>query len=120
MVNSIFESNVTSKSINRSPSFPVDVTSLNDFNVNKSTTLPPFDLDKPFNLVDQSVSCPPVKATVKIDVDAKAHAVASIGLAASGTILPPNVESFAVIVGRHYFLLFLTSSGCDAENGKKN
>ncbi|KAF8186254.1 hypothetical protein BJ912DRAFT_972030 [Pholiota molesta] len=67
-----------------------DVTSLNDFNVNKSTTLPPFDLDKPFNLVDQSVSCPPVKATVKIDVDAKAHAVASIGLAASGTILPPT------------------------------
>ncbi|KAF8186252.1 hypothetical protein BJ912DRAFT_467768 [Pholiota molesta] len=73
--------------------------SLNDFNVNKSTTLPPFDIDQPFNLVNQTVSCPPVAATVKIDVNAKTHAVATIGVAASGTILPPNVDSFAVIVG---------------------
>ncbi|KAF9474083.1 hypothetical protein BDN70DRAFT_340803 [Pholiota conissans] len=76
-----------------------DISSLDDFNVNKSTTLQPFDIDKSFNLVDQKISCPPVDASVKIDVDAKAHAVASIGVAASGTILPPKVESFAVIAG---------------------
>ncbi|KDR73200.1 hypothetical protein GALMADRAFT_212663 [Galerina marginata CBS 339.88] len=61
-----------------------DIASLNDFNVDQSKTLAPLDVDKSFNLVDKSISCPPVDASVKIDVDAKAHAVASIGVAASG------------------------------------
>ena len=77
----------------------LDISSLDDFNVNKSTTLPPVDVDKSFNLVDKSISCPPVDASVKIDVDAKAHAVATIGVAASGTVVPPKVSDFALIAG---------------------
>lgn len=77
----------------------IDISSLNDFNFDNSTTLSPLDVDKTFNLVDQSISCPPVDAGLKVDVDAKAHAVASIGVAASGTILPPEISSFAIITG---------------------
>ncbi|KAF9563481.1 hypothetical protein CPC08DRAFT_705969 [Agrocybe pediades] len=76
-----------------------DITSLNDFNVNKSTTLQPLDVDKSFNLLDQSLSCGSVEGKVKIDVDAKAHAVASIGVAASGTVVPPKVSDFSIIAG---------------------
>ncbi|PPQ93459.1 hypothetical protein CVT25_008563 [Psilocybe cyanescens] len=76
-----------------------DISSLNDFNVDKSTTLSPVDVDKSFNLLDKSISCPPVDASVKVDADAKAHAVASIGVAASGTILPPEVTAFSLIAG---------------------
>ncbi|KAH9475749.1 hypothetical protein JR316_0011308 [Psilocybe cubensis] len=76
-----------------------DISSLNDFNVDKSTTLSPVDVDKTFNLLDKSISCPPVDASVKVDADTKAHAVASIGVAATGTILPPEVTSFSLIAG---------------------
>ncbi|KJA17632.1 hypothetical protein HYPSUDRAFT_205982 [Hypholoma sublateritium FD-334 SS-4] len=75
------------------------LSSLTNFNVTQSTTLPPFDIDKSFNLVNQNISCPPIDGQVKVDVDAKAHAVASIGVAASGTIIPPVISSFAVITG---------------------
>ncbi|KAF8961154.1 hypothetical protein BDZ97DRAFT_1226986 [Flammula alnicola] len=74
-----------------------DISSLNDFNVNNSQALPPLDVNKTFTLVDQSVSCPPVDVSVKIDVDTKAHAVVTLGLAASGTIVPPKVSDFAII-----------------------
>ncbi|KAF9471862.1 hypothetical protein BDN70DRAFT_526087 [Pholiota conissans] len=73
------------------------IASLDNFNVDKSVDLPPLDVDKPFTLVDQSIDCPPIAAKLTIDVDAKAHAVASIGVAASGTILPPKVNDFAII-----------------------
>ncbi|KAF4610324.1 hypothetical protein D9613_010280 [Agrocybe pediades] len=76
-----------------------DITSLNDFNVNKSTTLQPLDVDKSFNLLDQSLSCGSIEGKVKIDVNAKAHAVASIGVAASGTVVPPKVSDFSIIAG---------------------
>ncbi|KAF8066939.1 hypothetical protein FPV67DRAFT_1417007 [Lyophyllum atratum] len=70
---------------------------LNDFDVDKSKTLSPLTVDKNFNLLNQQVSCPPITASLKIDVDAKANAVATIGVAASGTIIPPKVKDFAVI-----------------------
>ncbi|KAF8898004.1 hypothetical protein CPB84DRAFT_1748022 [Gymnopilus junonius] len=76
-----------------------DISSLDHFNVNKSITLQPLDVDKSFNLVNQNISCPPVSASVKVDVDAKAHAVASFGVAASGTIVPTKVTDFSIIAG---------------------
>ncbi|TFK33758.1 hypothetical protein BDQ12DRAFT_614698 [Crucibulum laeve] len=74
-----------------------NIKGLNDFDVNKNTTLSPFDIDKTFNLVDQKLSCPPLAAGLKVDVDAKAHALASIGVAASGTIVPPKIDDFAIV-----------------------
>ncbi|KAG6820027.1 hypothetical protein H0H93_006365 [Arthromyces matolae] len=73
------------------------IKNLDTFNVNKSETLAPFSVDQPFNLFNQQVSCPPITASLSIDVDAKANAIATIGVAASGTIVPPEVKDFAVI-----------------------
>ncbi|KAF8154920.1 hypothetical protein B0H34DRAFT_783905 [Crassisporium funariophilum] len=73
------------------------ISSLGDFNVSQSKALQPVTVDKSFNLVDQSVSCPPVNAALKIDVNAKANAMATIGVAATGTLLPPKIDDFAII-----------------------
>ncbi|KAF9043202.1 hypothetical protein BJ165DRAFT_1529291 [Panaeolus papilionaceus] len=73
------------------------IKNLNTFSVDKNQDLPPINVDKAFNLVDQKVSCPPLTANLKVDVDAKANALVSIGLAASGTIVPPKVNDFSVI-----------------------
>ena len=75
----------------------VAIEGLNDFDSSKSINLPPVNIDKQFNLVDESLSCPPVSARLKIDVDAKATALATIGVAVSGTILPPKIDSFALV-----------------------
>ncbi|KAF8896684.1 hypothetical protein BD779DRAFT_1433082, partial [Infundibulicybe gibba] len=58
---------------------------------------PALDVDKTFNLLNKTVSCPPITASLKIDVGAKAHALASIGIAASGTFIPPKISSFGII-----------------------
>lgn len=73
------------------------IKNLNNFGVDKSKVLTPLSLNKKFNLLDQKLSCPPITAAMKIDVDAKANAAASIGVAASGTIIPPKVKDFAII-----------------------
>jgi hypothetical protein len=81
---------------------------LNDFNVSKSTTLQPLDVNKYFNLIDQEIDCSadaPVgglnssvgmNGHVTVDVDANVHAVVSLGVAASGTVVPPKVEQFGI------------------------
>ncbi|KAG6867774.1 hypothetical protein C0993_011259 [Termitomyces sp. T159_Od127] len=71
---------------------------LDTFNFNNSQTLPPLNIDQDFNLLNAQLSCPPITASLTVDVDAKAHAVAAIGVAASGTIIPPNVEDFSVFI----------------------
>ncbi|KAF8877430.1 hypothetical protein BD779DRAFT_1448510, partial [Infundibulicybe gibba] len=70
---------------------------INDFDTDKSTTLKPLDINKNFNLFNTSISCPPVSASVSADIGAKAHAVVSIGVAASGTFIPPKVSDFGII-----------------------
>jgi len=85
------------------------VSSLNNFNVDKTTTLPPFDLDKKFNLVNQEIDCSAaiagnssvgVNGKVTVDVDAKVHAVVSVGVAATGTIVPPQMDEFGLTSGQ--------------------
>ncbi|KAF9466288.1 hypothetical protein BDZ94DRAFT_1306284 [Collybia nuda] len=73
------------------------ISGLNDFNIDESKVLDPIDFDKKFNLLNQEISCPPLAASLNIDVDTKAHALATIGVAASGTIVPPKVDDFALI-----------------------
>lgn len=53
-------------------------------------------MNKNFNLIDQTLSCPPIEARLKIDVDAKANAVATVGVVAEGTLIPPRVTDFVV------------------------
>jgi len=86
------------------------VSSLNDFNVDKTTTLQPLDLDKTFNLVTQQIDCSAAVGTgnstvgsngkVTVDVDAKVHAVVSLGVVAAGTIVPPEMDQFGLTSGQ--------------------
>lgn len=82
---------------------------MNTFNINQSKSLTPIDINKNYVLVDKTVSCPPLAASLKIDVDASAHAVTSVGVAVIGTIIPPLITDFAVITGMSHnnFILSL-------------
>lgn len=71
------------------------IASLSAETLNK--TLTPFDFNQKLNLFNQSLTCPPVEAQVSIDMEAKAHADVTIGVAASGTITPPTVSELAFI-----------------------
>ncbi|KAF6752086.1 hypothetical protein DFP72DRAFT_968113 [Ephemerocybe angulata] len=72
------------------------ISDLNNVNINESTTLPPFSIDKSFNILNETLSCPPVDVSLKVDVTAKAHAMAAIGVVAEGTIVPPKIDKFSV------------------------
>jgi hypothetical protein len=71
------------------------------FNVNKSSTKT-IDVDKPFNLLDKTKSCPASglvparKVGLTVDVNAKAHADVDYGVVASGSIVPPKVNGFGI------------------------
>ncbi|KAJ7143852.1 hypothetical protein C8R44DRAFT_864873 [Mycena epipterygia] len=71
----------------------------NSINVNKTLDLPPLNFDKKANLFNKTITCGPVKASVSADVDANANAAASVGVAASGTLIPPKITDFGVIAG---------------------
>ncbi|KAJ3569321.1 hypothetical protein NP233_g5126 [Leucocoprinus birnbaumii] len=80
----------------------------NSLNVSKSIDLDPFDVDKSFNLIDQTLDCSSdlpvggvnatvgVNGEVKVDVDAKFHSTVSLGIVASGTLLPPSFDNFGL------------------------
>jgi hypothetical protein len=76
------------------------VTSLNKVSVDKSQTLPPVSVNRTFNVIDETLSCPPVEGRLKIDVTAQAEAVAAIGVAAEGTIIPPKISGFAITTSK--------------------
>ncbi|GLB41232.1 hypothetical protein LshimejAT787_0904470 [Lyophyllum shimeji] len=98
------------------------IKNLNDFNVDKSQALKPLTVDKNFNLLSKQLSCPPITASLKIDVDAKANAVATVGVAASGTIVPPKVDDFAIITSLTGDLdgsvTMVATASCTLDSGK--
>jgi hypothetical protein len=71
----------------------------NSINVNKSVDLKPLDFDKSVNLVNKEIKCGPVSASLSVDLDGQAHATASVGVAATGTIIPPKLTDFGIIAG---------------------
>lgn len=64
--------------------------------MNKSLALPPISIDKSANLFNDSISCGALTASVSVDVDGKADANVTLGVAASGTIIPPKLTQFQV------------------------
>ncbi|KAG5638045.1 hypothetical protein H0H81_002165 [Sphagnurus paluster] len=64
--------------------------------------LPPIDYSKNFPLLSQSISCPGPPAyggSVNADLNTNIHAVISLGVAAVGTIVPPQITEFGAFVG---------------------
>ncbi|KAG5641981.1 hypothetical protein DXG03_003834 [Asterophora parasitica] len=74
----------------------------NNFDKTLTENLPPVDVAKNVNLFSQSLSCagpPAFDASIRADLNANAHAVVSLGLAAVGTIVPPKLTQFGAFVG---------------------
>ncbi|KAK0217175.1 hypothetical protein IW262DRAFT_1276049 [Armillaria fumosa] len=67
----------------------------NDVDVNQTFNVP-VDVDQTFNLLNESVSCQPIDAKLNINVALKAYALATLGVSASGTLVPPNINDFAI------------------------
>ncbi|TEB22386.1 hypothetical protein FA13DRAFT_1741042 [Coprinellus micaceus] len=62
----------------------------------KSTSLGPWSVDRTFNLLDQSLTCPNVAGRLKIDIVASASALAGLGVVAQGKIIPPKVTYIGI------------------------
>lgn len=56
----------------------------------------PVNVDQTFNLLNESVSCQPIDAKLNINVAMRAYALATLGVTASGTLVPPNIDDFAI------------------------
>ncbi|KAG5642592.1 hypothetical protein DXG03_002516 [Asterophora parasitica] len=74
----------------------------NNFDKSVITNAPPIDISKTYPLFSQSLSCagpPAFDASVRADANVNAHADISLGLAAVGTIVPPELTEFGAFVG---------------------
>ncbi|KAJ7150475.1 hypothetical protein C8R43DRAFT_494922 [Mycena crocata] len=71
----------------------------NSINVDKTVDLKPFVFDKKINLLDESIDCGSIKAKVRADLTGHADVLASVGVAATGTLIPPKITDFGVIAG---------------------
>src|SRR5271170_1404399 len=71
----------------------------NTINVNKTDTLPPININNDFPLLNGTVACSGETLSVEADVDTDTNAVVSIGVVASGTIIPPSLSDFALVAG---------------------
>lgn len=110
---------VSSFAAHRNP--PTDVVVLidfNDFDFNKTGTIPIIDFARNFTLFDDTLPCPSANGrpaytgTFESDVQAKAHARITVGVAAAGTIIPPDITEFGVFAAAEAdFSGILTMSG---------
>ncbi|KAH6904651.1 hypothetical protein BKA70DRAFT_527891 [Coprinopsis sp. MPI-PUGE-AT-0042] len=72
------------------------VQGLNEVSIDESITFDPIEINESFNVIDQTLACGAIAGSLKIDVAAKARALATIGVAAQGTIAPPSIDNFAI------------------------
>ncbi|KAJ3862916.1 hypothetical protein EV359DRAFT_44147 [Lentinula novae-zelandiae] len=85
--------------LNILPSNSPAIKSLSSFNTTKTISLPPVSVDKSATLLNKDIKCGNVDINVDLGVDGKAQAQISLGVAAQGTIVPPDLNDFAVTVG---------------------
>ncbi|KAJ3807523.1 hypothetical protein EV368DRAFT_40257 [Lentinula lateritia] len=85
--------------LNILPSHSPAIKSLSSFNTTKTISLPPVSVDKSATLLNKDIKCGNVDINVDLGVDGKAQAQISLGVAAQGTIVPPDLSDFAVTVG---------------------
>ncbi|KAJ7763085.1 hypothetical protein B0H14DRAFT_3895554 [Mycena olivaceomarginata] len=69
------------------------------FNDTNSFDLPALHIDETFPLLGASVDCDDFSASVSANLATKVDATVSIGLIASGTVIPPVIDEVAVFAG---------------------
>ena len=78
------------------------IQNLNSINLNKTQDLQPLDIESSYNGFDEHVSCPPTNVELKMDAhNTKTHVKATIGVVATGSLLPPKLDDFYLVNGRH-------------------
>ncbi|KAF9451431.1 hypothetical protein P691DRAFT_773101 [Macrolepiota fuliginosa MF-IS2] len=101
----------------------------NTFNLSDSTDITAVSVDKTYNLFNYGLSCPAgngwpaYSASAKADLRATTNAVATIGVAAVGTIVPPDLTEFGMFTALNadlngQFTLVASASGT-ADTGIK-
>ncbi|KAG5638044.1 hypothetical protein H0H81_002164 [Sphagnurus paluster] len=71
----------------------------NNFDRTVTKSLDPIDVNNDIPFFSQSISCSGFDASVNAGMKTKAHAVVSLGVAAAGTIVPPQLTEFGVFTG---------------------
>ncbi|KAK7457178.1 hypothetical protein VKT23_010477 [Stygiomarasmius scandens] len=75
------------------------------FDADVTKDLTPLDVNQTFTIFEDNISCPAngnipaFDAGIKADVVAQAQAVVTLGIAATGSIIPPNLDEFGVFAG---------------------
>jgi hypothetical protein len=78
---------------------------LNKFNQNDNKTLKAITVDKKFDVFNANIDCPAVppgkafSATLNADAQTKANAILTVGVVATGTIVPPKLDEFSIFAG---------------------
>jgi hypothetical protein len=67
--------------------------------VNKTSTLPPLIINKNFPIINDGIQCNGPTPAFEAVLDMNANMAVSVGVVASGTIVPPEVSDFFVVLG---------------------
>ncbi|KAF9256761.1 hypothetical protein L218DRAFT_1022795 [Marasmius fiardii PR-910] len=72
----------------------------NRIDISKTIDLDPISFTKSANLLDSRISCPPqADAGISADIDSSGSAMVNFGIAATGTIFPPNFDELTIFSG---------------------
>ncbi|KAJ6531441.1 hypothetical protein DFH09DRAFT_1370588 [Mycena vulgaris] len=92
------------------------------FNSTNSVDLPPLHIDATFPLLTAEVDCTGFSASVSAGFETKVDATVSVGLIVTGTVIPPNITTFAVFGGLNGSILgkldVLASATGSVDTGK--
>ncbi|KAF7368705.1 USP domain-containing protein [Mycena venus] len=69
------------------------------FNESNTYDLPPLNIDDTFPLLSTSIDCDHFSASVSASFETKVDVTVSLGLIATGTVIPPVIDEFAVFAG---------------------
>ncbi|KAA1475907.1 hypothetical protein DENSPDRAFT_452584 [Dentipellis sp. KUC8613] len=69
------------------------------FNETKKSDPTPVDVSVDKKIVNLDVNCPRINGNVQVDLNAKAHADVTVGAIAAGTVIPPKLDDFGLLIG---------------------
>lgn len=83
------------------PERPLRVTTaFTSFNENRTLNSPPIEFSKTLSVFNTSIQCPPVEASVNIDVGVEVDAQITLSVVVNGSVVPPELDEFSVITGK--------------------
>jgi hypothetical protein len=78
------------------------------FDSNIRKTLPAVNIQQKFPIINADITCPAIGSVpafsvgVDVNLDCKTHAQIAIGIAATGTIIPPKLDNLALYTSEQF------------------